>query len=434
MTALSLIMLAGTPVLAQADRPAATPAPQTAAAATSAEPGLRGATAIVNGAIITGTDIDQRLAIVLAANDSELAPAEQAQLRNQIQSNLIDEMLQIQEANAADVAVSDAEVEATYNRVSQQNFNMPSDRLDAYLATIGSSPQSMKQQIRGELSWQRLLRRNIAPFINVSADEVQERLDRLQADKGTEEYRLGEIFLSANSENSAQVRERALQIAQQLQQGGSFVAYARQYSEASSAAVGGDLGWVRLGALPPELATSASQMQTGQLLGPIELAGGYSLMYLIDKRQVLVADPRDAVLSLKQISISFPAGAKQQDATARASRFAEGVQDLGGCDRAEQGAAALGAQIVSNEGVRVRDLPAPLQEAMLSLPIGGVSPPFGSIEEGVRVLMVCGRSDPAASSGPSAEQLMAQIEDERVNKRAQTYLRDLRRDAIIEYN
>jgi peptidyl-prolyl cis-trans isomerase SurA len=29
---------------------------------------------------------------------------------------------------------------------------------------------------------------------------------------------------------------------------------------------------------------------------------------------------------------------------------------------------------------------------------------------------------------------MAQLEDDRVNKRAQMYLRDLRRDAVIEYN
>ena len=35
-----------------------------------------------------------------------------------------------------------------------------------------------------------------------------------------------------------------------LRQGGSFVAYARQYSQASTAAVGGDLGWVRLEQLP----------------------------------------------------------------------------------------------------------------------------------------------------------------------------------------
>ena len=37
-------------------------------------------------------------------------------------------------------------------------------------------------------------------------------------------------------------------------------------------------------------------------------------------------------------------------------------------------------------------------------------------------------------SAPRFEELMAQMEDDRVNKRAQMYLRDLRRDAIIDYN
>jgi peptidyl-prolyl cis-trans isomerase SurA len=75
-----------------------------------------------------------------------------------------------------------------------------------------------------------------------------------------------------------------------------------------------------------------------------------------------------------------------------------------------------------------------LQEAMLKLSLGESTPPFGSVEEGVRVLMLCGRDDPQTAAGPSFDELMAQMEDDRVNKRAQTYLRDLRRDAVIEYN
>jgi peptidyl-prolyl cis-trans isomerase SurA len=50
------------------------------------------------------------------------------------------------------------------------------------------------------------------------------------------------------------------------------------------------------------------------------------------------------------------------------------------------------------------------------------------------VLMLCGRDDPQVAEGPSFEQIQTQMEDDRVNKRAQAYLRDLRRDAIIEYN
>ena len=178
--------------------------------------------------------------------------------------------------------------------------------MDAYLARIGSSPASLKRQIRGELSWQRLLRRNVQPFINVSDEEVNEVLERLRAAKGTEEYRLGEIYLAATPETTQTVGDNARRIVEQLRQGGSFVAYARQYSQASTAAVGGDLGWIRLAQLPGELATVARELSPGQLVGPVEVTGGYSILYLIDKRQVLTADPRDAILSAEANIARFP--------------------------------------------------------------------------------------------------------------------------------
>ena len=81
-----------------------------------------------------------------------------------------------------------------------------------------------------------------------------------------------------------------------------------------------------------------------------------------------------------------------------------------------------------------RPPPGPLQQAVLSLSLGETSPPFGSIDEGVRVLMLCGRDDPQTTDEPDVNQLMAQMEDDRINKRAQMYLRDLRRDAVIDYH
>ncbi|MFC3594722.1 peptidylprolyl isomerase [Novosphingobium piscinae] len=398
------------------------------------DPNHRRATAVVNGDIITGTDVEQRLALVMAANQGKIAPEEMQRLRLQVLRNLIDETLQIQEAKAQDLKVDDDEVDSTYERVAQQNFRQEPAALDAYLGKIGSSPGSLKRQIRGELAWQSVLRRNVQPFINVSESEVREMMERLKAAKGTEEYRLGEIFLSATSENRAQVAENAAQIVEQLKKGGSFVAYARQYSQASTAAVGGDLGWIRLAQLPAELGAAAQSLSSGQLVGPIETSGGFSILYLIDKRQVLTADPRDAILSLKQISIDFPAGTTEANATKRAAEFAAAMKAARGCGAVDAVAQGLGAQVVANDQVRARDLPAPLQDALLSLSLGETSPPFGSIAEGVRVLMLCGRDDPQVATGPSFEQMMAQMEDDRVNKRAQAYLRDLRRDAVIEYN
>jgi len=95
---------------------------------------------------------------------------------------------------------------------------------------------------------------------------------------------------------------------------------------------------------------------------------------------------------------------------------------------------SIGAQVVANDQVTARDHPGPIQTSILNLSPGETLPPFGSLTEGVRILMLCGRDDPQVDSGPNFEQVMAQLEDDRVNKRAQMYLRDLRRDAVIEYN
>ena len=445
------LALAGVAIAQTAPAPAPTPAPAPAEPASgpavaalnlpqgptqflASDPNVRRATAKVNGDIITETDINQRLALVIAASDAKVEPEEKGRLRLQVLRNLIDETLQIQEAKAAEIEIGDADVNQTFARVAQQNFGQNPAALDAYLTKIGSSTASLKRQIRGELSWQRLLRRNVQPFVNVSNEEVNEMLDRLKAAKGTEEYRLGEIFISATEDTNAAAFENAKKIVDQIKQGGSFVAYARQFSEASTAAVGGDLGWIRLAQLPAELGTAAREMLPGQLAGPVEVPGGYSVIYLIDKRQVLTADPRDATLSLKQITITFAPGTTQESATPRVQAFASGVKAIKGCGDAENTAAGLGATVVANDNIRVRDLPAPLQEAMLKLSLGETTPPFGSLTEGVRVLMLCGRDDPQVDAGPSFDELMSQMEDDRVNKRAQTYLRDLRRDAVIEYN
>ena len=401
---------------------------------TNPDPNVRRATAVVNGHVITGTDLDQRVALLVEASQSDLASEEVRRVREQVLRNLIDETLQIQAAEAEDIQISSAEVDQTYARIAAQN-NRRLEDMESYLLSIGSSPASLKRQIQGELAWQRLLRQKVAFFVNVSAEEVNELMERLEASKGTEEYRLGEIYLSATPENAAAVEANALKIVEQLRQGGSFVAYARQFSEASTAAVGGDLGWIRLPQLKnAQLEAVAQEMQPGQLVGPIEIPGGFSILYLIEKRQVLTADPRDAILSLKQIQISFDQNATQAANEARLQEFLAGVQTMRGCGSANEIADRIGASVVDNDQLRARALPEQLQQIVLGLGIGEATPPFGDLKDGVRVLMLCGRDDPEVQSGPDFDQLMQQIEDERINRAAQRYLRDLRNDAYIEYN
>ncbi len=397
------------------------------------DPNVRRATAQVNGEIITGTDIDHRLALIVAANDNKLPPEELARFRAQILTNLIDETLQIQEAAANEIEVTDAEVNQYFDRVAQQNFNRPASEVEKYLVSIGASVATLKRQIKGELSWSRLLSRNVRPSANVSDDEVNAIIERIKATKGTTEYRLGEIYLAATPETLPAVQENARKIIEQLRQGGNFVAYARQFSEASTASVGGDLGWLSLAQLPQSLATAAAGMNSNQIQA-VASPGGISILLLIDKRQVATSDPRDSVLSLKQIAINFPKGTSEAQVTPLVKRFSEETQKITGCGVADEMASKLGADVVNRDGIKIRDLPAPLQQVMLDLQVGQSTPPYGSLEDGVRVFVLCGRDAPQEAASESFDEIMSRLEEERVNKRARIYLRDLRRDAVIEYN
>jgi peptidyl-prolyl cis-trans isomerase SurA len=397
----------------------------------SAMPDVVKATAIVNGEVITQTDIDQRFMLLAIASGGKIPADEVERLRQQVLRNLIDETLQIQAARAAKIEVTEADVDRTLARVAT-NLKQTPEQLATYLQANGSSIRTMRRQILGETSWRRLQSAKIESGVSVADDEVKAVIDRLQAAKGSEEYRVGEIYLAATAANQSEIMARAAQILEQLRQGASFVAYARQYSEASTAAVGGDLGWVRPEQLPAPIAAALPQLQPGQVSPPIAVPGGVSIVAVQDVRKVLSADPRDAVFNLKQVSINFPAGTTRAQAEPIVARFATATTSIGGCGGAEKLAADFNAEVVESDGVKMRELPPALQQMMIPMQVGQATRPFGSLEEGVRVLVICGRDDPSPSM-PTYDQVLAQMNEERVNMRARRYLRDLRRDAVIDF-
>ena len=394
-------------------------------------PSVIKATAIINGEIVTQTDVDQRLALLIIANGGRLPADEVDRLRQQVLRNLIDETLQVQAAKAEKIIVKPADIDRTLVRVATSN-KQTVEQLTALLENNGSSINSMRRQIEGEIAWARLQRAKIESSVSVGEEEVKAVLDRMNASKGTEEYRVGEIFLSANAGNESQTLSNANKILEQLRNGASFAGYARQYSEASTAAVGGDLGWVRPEQLPDPIAATLRAMGPGQVSNPIQVQGGFSIVAVQDTRKVLTADPRDAVLSLKQVSMAFPKGIARQQAEPIVARFAEAARTVGGCGGADKVAADFNAELVQSDQVKIRDLPPALQNIMLPMQVGQATQPFGSIEEGVRILVICGR-DEVNANAPTHDDIYNQLNEERINLRSRRYLRDLRRDAVIEF-
>jgi peptidyl-prolyl cis-trans isomerase SurA len=397
------------------------------------DPNIRRASAVVNGEVITGTDIDQRIMLLTNGDLSQVPKEQMDQLRIEILGQLIDETLRIQAADADKLEVPESELNDYVKEIAQRNFKMSVADADKQLTKIGSSIASLRKQAKAQLAWNRVMSRHVTSMVNVSDDEVNAKIRQEEAANGTVEYRVGEIYLSANDQNREQVYESARKIIEQLRQGASFAEIASKISEATSRASGGDLGFVKASALSEANATAVVDMNQGEIVA-VPSANGVYILLLIDKKQIGMSDPRDATLELKQIAINFPAGSTEAQAGPMVKKFAEETQKINGCGAADDVAKSLGAEVVNRDGIRLGDLPGPLQQVMLGLNVGQSTPPYGSLEDGVRVFVLCGRDAPKQTAAKSPDQIRDEIEEQRIEKRAQLYMRSLRRDAIIEYN
>jgi len=391
-------------------------------------PSVIKATAIVNGEVITQTDVDQRVALLSIAQGG--IPADEIEpLRQQVLRNLIDETLEIQAAKAEKIDVKNGDIDRTVERVAK-GAKMTPAQFTTLLENGGSSIRSIRRQVEGEIAWQRLQQKKIE--VTIGDDEVKAVIDKMNASKGTQEYRVGEIFLPSPPGAETQTMDTANKILDQLKNGASFAGYARQYSQSSSAAVGGDLGWMRPEQLPDAIATVLRTMGPGTISNPIPNSGGVSIIAVQDTRRILTHDPRDDVLTLKQVSIMFPKGTTREQAEPVVSRFAAAARTVAGCGGADKLAADFHGEIVQSDGTKLRDLPQTLQNMMVPMQVGQATLPYGNLDDGVRVLVICGR-DEVAPDQPNFDDIENQLTEERVNLRARRYLRDLRQDAVIEF-
>ena len=246
-----------------------------------------GIAAIVNDEIITTYDLQQRAIFMMVTQRIQPTEETRKQILTQAIYNLINEKLQMQEAVKYNQDMADEEVNAQMARLIEQNGLSLQD-FTAQLAANGVTMKTFRDQIRSELLWSRIISGYYGSRIRISDTQIQDTFDRLSKNADQANYRVSEIYLEARPEvgglegalNGAQL------ISEQIRQGAPFNVMAQQFSNAPTAAKGGDVGWVRTGELKPELDNAIAILQPGQLSSPIVLDGGVYLLALIEKRVI----------------------------------------------------------------------------------------------------------------------------------------------------
>ena len=386
--------------------------------------------AVVNDDIITRYDLIARLGIALSSSNVEDTPEVRRRLGSQVLHTLMDERLQSQEAKRLGIGVSEREIAEQIADIEKRN-NLQPGGLDRFFRSNRLDIEALKEHLRVEAAWSKVLARRVAPRVEVGAGEVDARLAERRAAAGSNEYVVSEIYLAVDDPaREGEVRAAADGIAAQLRAGASFAGLARQFSQSSSAAIGGDLGRVRSGQLDSRLEAALDSLAPNGFSAPIRLENGFYILLLRERGVIEGSALPDVEFALKRLHFAAPEGAGPAQVETLRERAAAVGSTIAGCTDMERAAADAGVETPVDIGrVKLSELPQRLQSEAASLDPDVASGPI-PWEGGFLVLMVCERIATPEDARQRAE-IARQLRLERINRRADRYLQDLRRTALI---
>jgi peptidyl-prolyl cis-trans isomerase SurA len=348
-------------------------------------------------------------------------------LVDQVTQNL---RLQIQEAARLGITVPDPEIDAAMRRIEQAN-HMPANGLPDILRRAGIPPATLASQIRAGLAWQRVLQQRLAPNIQITDDDVREVQERLQASRGNVENLLAEIFLPVDApEADDEVKNTALSLIDQMHRGTSFAALALQFSQSTSAASGGDIGWVEQGTLDDSAEAAIRAVNPPQVTAPIRSVGGYYIYGVRQRRTIAMANPEDITVEVAQLRLPIERGPRGADQAALLDLAEQLRTSVSGCDDLRRVAGELHVPPPADpQRGRLGQLPVQYRQILQGLRVGEASRPI-TMPQGLIILMICSRDD--NPNMPNRDQITETLIRTRVDSQSRRMLRDLRRAAFID--
>jgi len=389
--------------------------------------------AVVNGEVITSEDVEARARLL--ALSSGMPPTQNAidRLKPQITQELINQTLQLQEINKEKVIVQESDIAAAIARIEQGN-NLPAGGLRARMAQDGIPFSTLIAQIRTELGWQTVLHQVLGPGLQPTPGDIAAEKTALKAEIGTTQYHLAEIFIQVpDPAQEATARNFASAVIQQLRAGAPFPVVAAQFSQATTALQGGDLGFVPLSQLDPAVAVVVQTMPAGAISNPIRVPGGYEIVQLQETHRV--GTSTSTTLNIRQVFAPYPTpianGQVGPDQAAVITKLMQASRGAHACPDMDALNASFGNVRPADPGqVDLADVnPPQFQQLLATIPIGQVSQPLIA-QDGVSVVMVCSRQTQPVGL-PSDEQIRELIIDRRVQLESQQLLDDLRHRSII---
>lgn len=407
-------------------------------------PGVRSAdfiVAVVNSEPVTNQEVIsrmQRLVPQLAMQGRPVPP--RAEFARAVLERLISERAQLQAAREGGIRISDEAVDQAAEDVARQNQVSMAD-LRLRMVRDGLSFERFRQDLRDELLLSRLREREVDGRVRVSEQD----LDRFMAEKkfelaaGPVELNMAQILVAVPEDASpaqlASLEARARQIRQRLDSGADFAALAKEVSEASDRANGGELGLRSVERYPPLFVDAVGSLPVGGVAGPVRSGAGFHLLKLLDKKQAgdqmsTITQTRARHILLKP-SPRLTEGQARQRLTDFKRRIEAGQADFAQLARefSEDGSAREGGDLGwTSPGAFVPEF----EQVMDMLRPGQLAEPLQS-RFGLHLIGVLERREVQLSDRDRRELARRELREEKTEEALRTFLQDVRGRAYVEY-
>ncbi|MCP2679895.1 peptidylprolyl isomerase [Maricaulaceae bacterium NA33B04] len=383
---------------------------------------VEGIAAVVNDEPITTLDVRNRMRLIITSAGVQPDEAMLTQIQDQAIRALIEESLQLQQAEEFDLTVDEAEVDAALQDAAARNGSTV-DEVAADLRANGIDVETLRQQIRAEIAWQIMVSGRYRSRIRISDQQIETALARQAEAAAQPQYSLAEIVIEIRTDGG---EERAAQTVQAvygaLSNGAPFPEVAAQFSDAPSAARGGFTGWLSEASIRPQVLEIVRQLQAGQISNPIRVPGGFQIVAVVEKREGQVVEQLD-LIQLTLPSSRITDGAR--------SALTEAMADISSCDAVENAVSSVEGVIVTE----LADLNASALIPQIRNALAGLEPVSATdvleTAAGLQAFVVCDRGL-TGPGVPTVDEIENQLINQQLSLLARRWLRDLRRDATVE--
>ena len=408
----------------------------------SAEPRpLDKVVAIVNDDVVTETELQARLNLVLAnlkkQKQTQLPPVEV--LRKQVLDNLILERIQEQQAKKLGITIDDQTLAQAFAELANRNKMSP-DQFRSSLRKQGVEMLEFMKQLRNQTAIQQLISREVNSKVQITKEDVDEFMRKHDQESGRQtEYNVSHILLSiperASPAKIMEIRKRANGIHQQLVDGKSFETQAIANSNDQYALKGGLIGWRAAAQLPELFLKTLAKMNPGEVSPVLESPNGFHILKLNEKRGAKQPVFRVTQTHARHILFRRQTGISDKYLRSRLEQLRQRIlngEDFGKIARAHSDDVASAVNDGDLGWVTPGTMVPSFEKAMDLLKPGQVSPIIET-PYGLHIIQVLGRRVKDLGEEKLRADATRELHVRKAEEYYQLWIRRLRDQAYVEY-